>query len=252
MLSDYQEKIIWSEHSSKPATRLMQFFGLVRHFLKSFSGRASLIQKLHAALQCPTLTSLPFLPTAPVALAVLTFGTLWERNMPQGLHKHVASLWSGHSALCCQPQNSGTDTEHSALHLLTCSTAAASRSNQAGATQCHARLPLHCPPAPEADWDHLVSPAPGRGVPLHTPALGASPSRSLWRSHLNSVLITFFHASVTGSNSVHLQKGILFEDIWCHSCPPVSSNSVPLPWAVLPNPPCRNVCGAQASTLNLG
>lgn len=87
---------------------------------------------------------------------------------------------------------------------------------------------------------------------LSTPAHRASSRHSLWRSHFNSVFITFFHASVTGSNTVHLQKAILFEDIRCHSCPPVSPNSAPLTQAVLPNSHCRNVCGAQASTLNRG
>lgn len=62
MLSDYQEKIIWSEHSSKPTTQLVQFFCLVRHFLKSFSGRASLIQKLQCCSPVPRV-NLAAIPT---------------------------------------------------------------------------------------------------------------------------------------------------------------------------------------------
>lgn len=166
MLSDYQEKIIWPEHSSKPATQLVQFFCLVRHFhfLRSFSGRATWIQKLRAALQCPLLTSLPFPPTAPMALAVLTFGMLWERTMaprfPQT--RCITVEWTSSPLL----SNSDTGTAHGSPSALICST-----SNQPGATRCHAQLPWAVPlllRLPGITWWPQQEPGVGPSAPLLT------------------------------------------------------------------------------------
>lgn len=214
-----------------------------------------MIQKLRAVLQSPVLTALPFPPTAPVALEVLTFAMLSERNMPQGLHKHIASLWSGHLALCCRLQNS--DTERSQLsvraHLqqIRCQHVKPLRSH---AVRCHLapglcpcfRGSLGSPPGPS-----MSSPSCQAEGSLSAPPQGASSSHSLWRSHLHSVFITFFHASVTGLLTVHLQKAILFEGISCRSCPPISPNSAPKPRPCFPTRPA-GMCAVHSSTLDLG
>lgn len=56
--------------------------------------------------------------------------------------------------------------------------------NQPGITQDHAKLPLHCPPAPEGFFQAEGS--------LSTPAHGASSSHSLRMSTLTQSLLHFF------------------------------------------------------------
>lgn len=132
-----------------------------------------MIQKLRAVLQSPVFTALLFPPTALVALEVLTFAMLSERNMPQGLHKHIASLWSGHLALCCRLQNS--DTERSQLSVrahLQADPLPARKTTQeprSAMPPCPWTVPLLQRLTGIASWpQHELTFLPGRGVPLRT------------------------------------------------------------------------------------